>query len=34
MFGVNQAECCSGDTAETCPVPTASIVASEPVHNV
>lgn len=20
MFGVNQAECCSGETAETCPV--------------
>jgi hypothetical protein len=20
MFGMNQAECCSGETAETCPV--------------
>jgi hypothetical protein len=25
MFGVNQDECCSGDTASTCPAPTATI---------
>ncbi len=23
MFGLNQAECCDGETAATCPVPTA-----------
>jgi hypothetical protein len=23
MFGLNQAECCDGETAETCPVPTS-----------
>jgi hypothetical protein len=25
MFGLNQDECCSGDTAGTCPAPSASI---------
>lgn len=25
MFGVNQAECCGGETAETCLAPTSSI---------
>lgn len=25
MFGLNQAECCGGETAETCPAPTSSI---------
>ena len=25
MFGVNQAECCGGETAETCPAPTSAI---------
>lgn len=27
MFGLNQAECCGGETAETCPTPTSSIAA-------
>ena len=36
MFGANQAECCSGETAETCPVvvidrqPAASAAGHEP----
>lgn len=25
MFGLNQAECCDGETAATCPVPTVAI---------
>jgi hypothetical protein len=27
MFGLNQAECCSGETAATCPAPTADLAA-------
>ena len=29
MFGANQAECCSGETAETCPV---VVVDQSPQH--
>lgn len=25
MFGVNQAECCDGETAAACPAPTADL---------
>lgn len=25
MFGLNQDECCSGETAGTCPAPTATV---------
>jgi hypothetical protein len=25
MFGLNQDECCSGDTAATCPVPSSHL---------
>lgn len=25
MFGLNQDECCNGETAETCPAPTATV---------
>jgi len=25
MFGVNQAECCDGETIESCPAPTADV---------
>ncbi len=25
MFGVNQAECCDGETFATCPVPTSDL---------
>ncbi|NND84626.1 MAG: hypothetical protein HKN46_05695 [Acidimicrobiia bacterium] len=25
MFGLNQAECCDGETAGTCPTPTADV---------
>lgn len=27
MFGLNQAECCGGETADTCPAPTSEIAA-------
>jgi hypothetical protein len=27
MFGLNQAECCDGETAEACPAPTATVAA-------
>ena len=27
MFGVNQAECCDGETAANCPAPTSAIAA-------
>lgn len=27
MFGLNQAECCAGETAETCPAPTSTVAA-------
>ena len=27
MFGLNQDECCSGDTAATCPAPSADVAA-------
>jgi hypothetical protein len=29
MFGLNQAECCAGDTAGQCPVPTAEVAARD-----
>lgn len=25
MFGLNQAECCGGETAETCPAPSSEV---------
>jgi hypothetical protein len=31
MFGLNQAECCDGETSATCPVPTSDTLASGPV---
>ncbi len=30
MFGVNQAECCDGETAATCPAPTSALRAGPP----
>lgn len=29
MFGLNQGECCGGETAETCPAPTSVIVGQD-----
>lgn len=26
MFGLNQAECCDGETADSCAVPTSTVV--------
>ena len=28
MFGLNQAECCDGETAASCPAPTAEVAAA------
>jgi hypothetical protein len=33
MFGVNQAECCGGETAETCPAPTSAIARTPVPYN-
>lgn len=33
MFGLNQAECCDGETAETCPSPTATVAGRFPVES-
>lgn len=30
MFGVNQAECCDGETIENCPAPTADVARVPP----
>jgi len=30
MLGLNQAECCDGETSADCPAPTAAVAASEP----
>lgn len=30
MFGVNQAECCDGETIANCPVPTSTLAAGPP----
>lgn len=30
MFGLNQDECCSGDTAATCPTPTSAVASRVP----
>ncbi len=32
MFGVNQAECCDGETIANCPAPTATIAAGPPLR--
>ncbi|MAC28639.1 MAG: hypothetical protein CMN31_08355 [Sandaracinus sp.] len=30
MFGLNQAECCDGETVANCPVPTSMVAAGPP----
>lgn len=29
MFGLNQAECCDGETAAACPAPSATVAAAD-----
>ena len=32
MFGLNQAECCDGETIGTCPAPTSRLAAGPPAR--